>query len=252
MRQGDSPSPELLDGPSGLNIHPKAFVPPNEEETPETLFPPTTIPHASVTHKVNRLINRDDDKCMLIYTDGVYLDIEDEGPLFGCSIVYKGDARSARALGETNFIDNDYRNYSCFALEMRGPSGEDHTPTTQRAKLRAVIAALQFRNWDSDGFNKLVIATDSEYIVEGITTRVHAWAHQNWVTRDGFLVCHYDLWKCLVEELENARNRPNGGLNVEFWHISPSWNTEANGHADFAARFDEVPSIFAPIIGARV
>ncbi|KAJ6032066.1 ribonuclease H-like protein [Penicillium herquei] len=252
MRPGDSPSPELLDGPTPLDFHPKEFVPPNEDDTPEYLFPGTIIPLLAATRKVHRFINRDDDKCILIYTDGVRVDNQGQDPRFGCSFVYKDDARVARALGETNFIDADYRNYVSFALEKAGPLGEVHVPSEPRAKLRAVIAALQFRDWSSEGFNKLVIATDSDYVVEGITTRVHAWAQQDWVTSDGYLVDSYDLWDCLLQEIELACNQNTGGLEVEFWHMPAFRNTEANRRAKSAADEKEPRDKFTPITGAIV
>ncbi|KAJ5614045.1 ribonuclease H-like protein [Penicillium herquei] len=245
---------ELLDGPSPLNVHPKEFVPPHGEEAPQYLFPPTRInPHLGDPRRGHRLVHRDDDKCMLIYTDGVSLDDEAE-PLAGCSFVFKDNAQTAQNLGEHRGADTNYRNYCCFSLEKEGPTGELHTRDADRAKLRAIIGALQFRVWAAEGFKKVVIATDSAHLVQCITTRVHAWAQENWFTSRGEMVKDYDLWMLLIEGLENALH-PDADeekLEVEFWHIPAVWNREAWSLAKFAAEENEVQTVFTPIIGLNV
>lgn len=58
-----------------------------------------------------------------------------------------------------------------------GPSGLTSRQTSNRAELRAVIAALQYRVWyhrkygtkPGEGREKVIIATDSQYVVLGIT-----------------------------------------------------------------------------------
>ena len=37
-------------------------------------------------------------------------------------------------------------------LESKGPFGEDNIPSSNRAELRAVIAALRFRHWVGEGY----------------------------------------------------------------------------------------------------
>ncbi|KAJ5738764.1 hypothetical protein N7493_001919 [Penicillium malachiteum] len=244
---------ELLDGPSPLNVHPKKFVPPHEEEAPQYLFPATLInPHLGDPHRRHRFIHRDDDKCMLIYTDGVSLD-DEAVPLAGCSFVFKDNAQTAQNLGEYGSTDPDYRNYCCFALEKEGPTGEiKHTRDADRAKLRAIIGALQFKTWATEGFKKVIIATDSPYLVECITTRVHAWAQEDWFTSGGDLVKDYDLWILLTTGLEKARLPEKGGLEVEFWHIPAVWNREARSLARFAAEDNQVQTKFTPLVGLNV
>ncbi|KAK4174570.1 putative ribonuclease H [Triangularia setosa] len=48
-----------------------------------------------------------------------------------------------------------------------GTAGDVVDHTSNRAKLRAVIAALQFRAWHEEGWRRVVILTDLEYIVKG-------------------------------------------------------------------------------------
>jgi ribonuclease HI len=72
--------------------------------------------------------------------------------------------------------------YANFHLEKEGPFGEPSLQTSNRAELRAVIAALRFRAWQGEGFKSLVIATDSEYVVEGATNWARGWLRNNWRT----------------------------------------------------------------------
>ncbi|GLI71980.1 hypothetical protein PoHVEF18_000147 [Penicillium ochrochloron] len=126
--------------------------------------------------------------------------------------------------------------YVRFPLESVGPTGERHTHTSNRAELRAVIAALRFRSWDKEEFDCLVIATDSDYVVKGITNWVKAWRRKGWKTRSGTPVKNKDLWQCLLGEIERA---DENGLRVKFWWIPREWNIEADHHAKAAV--DEAP-----------
>ena len=41
--------------------------------------------------------------------------------------------------------------------------------TSNRAELRAAIVALSLRYWNGEGFDKVILACDSEYVVKGIS-----------------------------------------------------------------------------------
>lgn len=101
-------------------------------------------------------------------------------------------------------------------LEQQGPWGDDGLQTSNRAELRAVIAALRFRHWPGEGFRRIVIATDSEYIVDGSTQWARTWVRNNWRTTgrmgDGYAsVKNKDLWEMLLGGCERAHD---GGLAV--------------------------------------
>lgn len=51
-------------------------------------------------------------------------------------------------------------------------------PTNNRAKMRAVIAALEFRAWADEGWRSIVIATDLEYVVRGATEWLPRWVQR--------------------------------------------------------------------------
>lgn len=135
--------------------------------------------------------------------------------------------------------------HGCFPLEGLGPTGDEYAHTSNRAELRALIAALRFRSWNLEGFNCLVIATDSEYVVNGITSWIKSWRRKDWRTRSGTAVKNKDLWQCLLGEIERA---DESGLRIQFWRISRDWNIEADHHAKEAVH--ELPIWdFADTIG---
>lgn len=128
-------------------------------------------------------------------------------------------------------------------LERQGPWGDDDIQSSNRAELRAVIAALRFRHWPGEGFSTVVIATDSEYVVEGSTRWAKTWVQNNWRTKGitgngGANVKNKDLWEMLLGECEKAHRR---GLAIQFWKIPRDWNALADQGAKNAAAAEETP-----------
>ncbi|KAF4935261.1 Ribonuclease H [Colletotrichum fructicola] len=104
---------------------------------------------------VIRFINRYNKSEALIYTDGACLDNGAAKARGGCAFVFK-PTYSEKESGVISL-----------RLEDQGPGGEVYQHTSNRAELRAVIAALRFREWYGEGFKSIVIATDSTYVVNG-------------------------------------------------------------------------------------
>lgn len=83
---------------------------------------------------------------ILIYTDGSCLDrnnfVDTSIRRAGCAVVFGtkrprwGPSMHSRAI--------------MFALEKYGPTGEFYPPTSNRAELRAAIAALECRQWNGE------------------------------------------------------------------------------------------------------
>ncbi|VUC25868.1 unnamed protein product [Clonostachys rosea] len=113
-------------------------------------------------------------------------------------------------------------------LENTGPSGQPCTPTGNRAELRAVIAALEFRTWWGEGFNRVVIVTDSKYVAKGATQWLRKWANNGWRTATGKPTANRDLWEMLSEML---RWYAEGGCEISFWMVPREWNTRADAFA---------------------
>ncbi|RXW16102.1 hypothetical protein EST38_g9743 [Candolleomyces aberdarensis] len=112
------------------------------------------------------------------------------------------------------------------ALEL---DGERHT--SNRAELRAAIIALGLRFWTGEGFDNIIIATDSEYMVQGICERIHKWRGNGWRTSTGAAVKNRVLWEALLAKL---REFEQNGCHVQFWLIPRAWN-EADKYAKEAA-----------------
>ena len=120
---------------------------------------------------------------------------------------------------------------SHFSSRLEGTGPE----TSNRAELRAAIVALGLRAWNGEGFDKVVLACDSEYVVLGICERVERWKRRGWRTAAGTPVMNRDLWEQLLAKLEVQDDR---GVLVQFWQIPRELN-EADPLAKEGARLDE-------------
>lgn len=199
------------------------FAPPNPTDTPQTLFAES-----------RRFIRRTNSDQILLYTDGACPSNGQPTATAGCAFVFRPSSSTSSINGTVSF-----------PLEIEGPTGAIYQPTSNRAELRAVIAALQFRAWAGEGWNELVIATDSEYVVAGATQWVRGWVRNGWVTNKNTAVKNRDLWELLLQRIQDV------GLRVLFWRIPREWNGLADHGAKAAAA--KVPDTkFGPIYGVLV
>ncbi|KAI0102156.1 ribonuclease H-like domain-containing protein [Nemania sp. FL0031] len=90
-----------------------------------------------------------------------------------------------------------------FRLEAKGPDGKHHPVTSLRARLRAVIGALKFRDWSREGWSRIVVIT-SDKIVSGATTDIREWVanRSTYAFREG-----WDLWELLSTVLGEYAGR---------------------------------------------
>ena len=77
-------------------------------------------------------------------------------------------------------------------------SGRDENTTNNRMELKAVIEALKFFTINS----KLIIHTDSKYVMDGASRWIINWKKNNWKTAQKKDVKNKDLWI----ELDNLLN----------------------------------------------
>ena len=109
---------------------------------------------------------------------------------------------------------------------------QDGNPqTSNRAELRAVLASLTLRFWAGEGFSRIVLACDSEYVVKGISDWILKWRKNGWKTTTGSPVANQDLWKKLEDKLREMEKQ---GMLVKFWKIPREWN-EADKYAKAGA-----------------
>lgn len=159
-----------------------------------------------------------DEGTVLIHTDGACLNNGQENAQAGWA-----------------FYHGSYSSIKCVTsgrLEKKGPFGDRSPQTSNRAELRAVIAALRYKDWTIDGFHTIVIATDSEYTAEGSTNWIRNWLTNGWTRNGGPDVMNKDLWEALLGEVERCKDR---GLAVQLWKIPRSLNADADKAAKDAA-----------------
>lgn len=204
---------------------PQAFVPPRHSPPPEVIFPATTIRGGQT-----RFVNRYNRAQFLIYTDGACLDNGTPIATAAWAFVY-GPRIASDPFQRCSIVGEP--------LEDEGPYGELYPHTSNRAELRAVIAALNYRRWSNEGttsqpgFNSLVIATDSTYVARGATEWARGWIRNGWRRSNGDDVANRDLWECLLGHIEDLANEQE--IDVEFWRIPREWNTIADAAAKIAA-----------------
>ncbi|PPJ54374.1 hypothetical protein CBER1_07774 [Cercospora berteroae] len=172
-----------------------------------------------------RFVRRNNDREMLIYLDGSCLGQNTKENVktgqAGCGWVFKPVSASASVREEA------------IRLELEGPSGQQYLPTSNRAEIRAAMGALQYREWNGEGWRRVVIASDSEYMVLGITTRIEQWVANDWRLTDGEPVKNRDLWQALLDEVNLLASK---GTEVLFWKIGREDNKEADKVAKHGAR----------------
>jgi len=81
-------------------------------------------------------------------------------------------------------------------LELGGYEAET---TNNRMELTAAIRALE----TADHADGILIVTDSEYVLKGITQWIHGWKRRGWKTAAKKPVLNQDLWQRL-DELNNS------------------------------------------------
>ncbi|RGP69217.1 ribonuclease h [Fusarium longipes] len=129
-------------------------------------------------------------------------------------------------------------------LENRGPFGDHSTATSNRAELRAVIAALRLSNWKEERFSFIVIATDSTYVVNGATAWTQTWARNGWRLANGDDVKNRDLWEILLGEVERLDDQ---SVSVRLLCIPQENNIFADEAAKTAARTEQDMENFTDI-----
>ncbi|KAJ7244422.1 ribonuclease H-like domain-containing protein [Mycena haematopus] len=134
------------------------------------------------------------------------------------------------------------------ALEQKGPDGQVYTHTSNRAELRAIIAALKFRSWSGEGWERVVIVTDSEYVSEGATVRMRNWARQGWRIAAGTPAANRDLWEALSDILGEYAS---SGCEISFWSVPREYNALADAAAKAATELEGSQG-YADIFGVLI
>lgn len=197
---------------AGQGTFPSQFQPPLPSSRPDDLFALTPAGPSQAL----RFVKRDDPSKFLVYTDGACANNGQANPRGGWAVVFgPGDG----------FVSSQ--------LESRVPFGnQDAVATSNRAELRAAIAALNLSDWREEGFRTIVVATDSSYVIDGATCWAKDWVRNGWRTSAGGDVKNRDLWDLLLGEVERLWDDE---MRVEFWKIPRQLNDEADAAAKSAA-----------------
>ena len=236
-----------------LQIQPAGiFRPQDHFLAPEQHFPLQTI---RTRTQYPRYVNRFNSKEMMLVVDGSCVNNgagaghtpsaeEENGPKGGLSFIYNGSAggggttmpylaadkmnTGGAPLGDVTVSIPDITGKIAMPLEQKGPCGDMHRHTSNRAKLRAVLAALDFRPWHGEGWQTVVVVTDLEYVVLGATRWLPAWVRRRWRLaprrdgrgrlRIGRKLANRDLWEELQSRVEDLRAN---GTEVAFWLVPP-------------------------------
>lgn len=202
-------TPVLIPASSGHTHRRSSPNPPNA--SPLALFTPSLKYYAAP--EVHRLIHIDDARQILIYCGGACVN---NGPGYwsqrgGCGVIFGMLSDS-----HGNWLREDAIG---FPLENDG-----NAHTSNRAELRSAIVGLSLRNWLGEGFERVVVGMDSQYVVEGLTEWIDFWIENNWRTFSGAPVANRDLWEALLATL---RHLDQEGIHVKFWQISREVNMPA-------------------------
>ncbi|PVH75223.1 hypothetical protein DL98DRAFT_359098, partial [Cadophora sp. DSE1049] len=135
-----------------------------------------------------RISNHDE---TLIFTGGACLNNERANPTTGFGFAFL--PRDIRVSPQVKY------GTVAFRLENKSSYGSPAEQTSNRAELRAVIAALQFRAWHRVGWKRIVIATDSEYAINMTSKKVP--------------VKNRDLWELLMKVIKRLTDQ---GVEVLF------------------------------------
>lgn len=147
--------------------------------------------------------NQMESKNIIVFADGSSLGNPGKGG-WGVVVVYHDDKSKVVELG----------------------GGEKHT-TNNRMELTAAINALEFSYKLRAKSYKLIIHTDSRYVIHGITKWVKKWEINKWVGTNKKEVLNKDLWMKLGKLAK--------GKDIEWKHIRGHVGIAGNERADFLA-----------------
>ncbi|KAG6918196.1 hypothetical protein DXG01_015985 [Tephrocybe rancida] len=167
----------------------------------------------------------------------------------GGSCLSNGKAGAKAGLGIV--IGNGEEGIQQWAIPVEADVDPNRRRTSQRAELLAAIEGLKRlddaeegteeprrkHSKDPNDKSEWVIATDSEYVVKGMTECYPTWKARGWKKSNGRVSVNLDLFRKLDSLVCSVEER---GINVAFWHVLHKFNTLATSLAKKAAK--DVPN----------
>jgi ribonuclease HI len=228
---------------------------PTSKMYPREFCAPSSDPKFVFAHIEERpFVSWRDNRELLVYTDGSCINNGQADSRAGCAFVT-----------HCYFIPRPWnppngayymRGTFFFRLEDVGPTGVRESQTSNRAELRAVVAALEWfflghtdlDFWKPKEHAKLVIATDSTYVVDGATKWVKTWEMNGWKLSTGQAVKNRDLWEALLKRFRLLQ--AERCENVSLWHIPREQNESADRGAKYASELKARPEFGVPTYNA--
>jgi ribonuclease HI len=102
-------------------------------------------------------------------------------------------------------------------------SSQEHT--SNRAALGALLLALRREPWPLLGFTSVIVAMNSQYVVDGFADGVDRWRENGWTINSGRPVSNQDLWE---EVLEIVQFWERFGVDIFLWNVRKETNSAAN------------------------
>lgn len=169
-----------------------------------------------------------DERAINIYTDGSSLPAPRRG---GVGIVFVTEGANGH--------------WQVDPFEVAGYMAGKNNQMERRACIEALHALHRgYAPVVVDGFKKVVIWTDSSYLIDGYHSARFAWPSNGWMTRTGNPVMHVEQWK----ELVKVANRLPLPVEMEWvnGHKSSVFNKQADKLAKASAKghlkAEETPS----------
>lgn len=112
--------------------------------------------------------------------------------------------------------------------------------TSTRAEIESLLQALNIicKITDEDFWlTRIKIATDSSFLANAMGKWAEERTDDGDLGSDGTKIAYFDILKQLHDKLDYMEYGDDGGREVQFWHVSPEQNANANALANQA--FDE-------------
>ena len=104
------------------------------------------------------------------------------------------------------------------------PLPPDSTATNNKAELTAAIKALQVAR--NNNLKRLIVCSDSNYVIQGVTERIYKWGDNGWKTANGEDVKNKDIW------MELTALTLDSEMEITWKHVAAHSGIPGNEEAD--------------------
>jgi len=193
------------------------------------VLPSARADETMITIRGGHTLDNIDEHAINVYTDGSS---------------YSGPRRGG--LGARIITVNDAGNEEVYDYQPLGV----RNATNQQMELLACIEVLELlfsrgTPIDTSRYNKIIIFTDSRYVVDNVDNAKFRWPQSKWHTRDGAPVVNADLWKRLVRAIRDHRR-------VDFKWVKGHKTSVHNKAVDKLAKASAKGSLRAPMRNVTV